>query len=58
MKKRLCCLMLVLLVSACTLSGCWEEPLPEDDALPFPTEDEEPDESREILPEQLQKRAA
>ena len=53
MKKRLCCLLLVLLVSTCTLSGCWEEPLPEDDSLPFPTEDEETEESREILPEQF-----
>ena len=35
MKKRLCCLLLVLLVSTCTLSGCWEEPLPEEgDGLP------------------------
>lgn len=45
--------MLALLLSACTLSGCWEEPLPEEDTMPFQTEEEEPDESRDILPEQF-----
>ena len=53
MKKRLCCLLLVLVVSTCTLSGCWEEPLPEEEDLPFQTEDEEPQDNREILPEQF-----
>lgn len=53
MKKRLCSLLLVLLVSTCSLSGCWEEPLPEDDTIPLQTEEEERDESREILPEQF-----
>lgn len=53
MKKRLCSLMLALVVSACTLSGCWEEPLPEEEDLPFQTEDEEPQDNREILPEQF-----
>ena len=55
MKKRLCSVMLVLLVSACMLSGCWEEPLPEDNTSPaqMGAEDEEPEESRQILPEQF-----
>lgn len=52
MKKRLCSVMLVLLVSACMLSGCWEEPLPEDNT-PLSQAEDESEENRQILPEQF-----
>ena len=54
MKKRLCSVALALLISACTLSGCWEEPLPEDSTpLAQAETEEEPQDSRQILPEQF-----
>ena len=54
MKKRLCSVALALLISACTLSGCWEEPLPEDSTPLGQVEtEEEPQDSRQILPEQF-----
>lgn len=51
MKKRLCSVLLVLLMCTSLLSGCWEEPLPEEEFLPFETEEEAQEETREILPE-------
>lgn len=52
MRQRLCALLLVLALSLTTLTGCWEEPAPEDgNFIPTESEAEEPaPESKTVLP--------